>query len=511
LARNRAAAWNRIGNRPRILAALTAVIVLTWLVAILAVPNLRFVVLTPKAKTGFEVSLALLRLFVALVLVLVPEESERDRLRWVAAGFGILGLGGLAFGYLLPLVAGEDLRQAMYGSLLVRSAGIAAMAGGLVPARPPRPTRRTAVLLAIAVIALSVLVVLAPDRLPPLTSVVDLEAAAAGDTATLSGLTAWHWALSAVPLGLAIAAAAGETQRAAGRPHEGWMVVAMVLMAGSQLHTMFWPSAYSPILTTASLLRLAFTIVVAVSAVLTLRRVAVERTALLAVEADLARVRADFAAMVAHELASPVTAIRGYAAVLATGALDREAQIEAAGAIRGEVELLGTLIGDVRAAAAVEREDFAIHPVPVEVAALLAEAAAFARTLPGEHPVDAAVAVQERVVADPERIAQVLRNLLGNAAKHTPPGTPIFLRAERRDGRVRLAVVDRGPGIAPEEVGHVFDKYRRGWTARGDGVPGVGLGLYLSRRIVQAHGGELKVEPTPGGGATFWFELEVAP
>lgn len=498
-------------RRPEALAALTALTVLAWLVAVLWFDRIRFVLVVPRAKTGFEVSLALLGLFVALALVLVPQEGERERLRWVALGFALLGAGGLGFGYLLPLVSPNgNLDASMYGSLLIRSAGTAAMAIGLVPACPPLLSRRRAALLLAAVVALAVPVALVPGSLPALTRETDLEAAAAGGSAILDGLTPWHWVLSVVPLGLAVAAAAGATRHAAGRAGEDWLVVAMVLMAGSHLHTMFWPSAFSPILTTASLLRLAFTLVVAVGAVLTLRRVALEHAALLAAETELARRRADFGAMVAHELASPVAALRGYAALLATGALDREAQVEAAAAIRGETELLGTLVSDVRAVAVVESDAFAVRPFPVALALLLADAAGFARTLPGDHPVTTSRPVPERVVADPERIAQVLRNLLGNAAKHTPPGTPIALHAERRGDRVRVAVIDHGPGIAPAEREAIFAKFGRGQAARSGRVPGAGVGLYVARRVVQAHGSELAVEPTPGGGATFWFELPVA-
>jgi signal transduction histidine kinase len=113
------------------------------------------------------------------------------------------------------------------------------------------------------------------------------------------------------------------------------------------------------------------------------------------------------------------------------------------------------------------------------------------------------------VWADPERIEQVLRNLLGNAAKYSAPGTPIEIRAIRVGSRVRLQVLDEGFGIGSDDVERIFEKFGRGHDASGRRIPGVGLGLYLSRRIVQAHGSELAVQSEPGKGSTFGFDLEV--
>ena len=112
------------------------------------------------------------------------------------------------------------------------------------------------------------------------------------------------------------------------------------------------------------------------------------------------------------------------------------------------------------------------------------------------------------MLADPERIGQVLRNLLSNAAKYSPEGTPIELRVIDKKGRVRLEVADRGPGIHPDDVTRIFEKFGRGREDRK--TPGVGLGLYLSRRIVRGHGSELTVEARPGGGSVFGFDLAVA-
>lgn len=251
------------------------------------------------------------------------------------------------------------------------------------------------------------------------------------------------------------------------------------------------------------------------------RRLAAEREAVLAAAQaaasrleELAGLKAAFTAMVAHELGAPVAAIRGLADLLARGAVPVADQAALLAAIRAEAALVQRLVADVEVAAAVERDDFVVRPLPVPAAVLLADAAAFARTLPGDHPIGeaiAAAAMTTRVLADPERVGQVLRNLLGNAAKHTPPGTPIELRAIREGDRLRLAVADAGPGIPAGDQERVFAKFGRGRDAEGRKTPGVGLGLYLSRRIVRAHGSELTVDAPAGGGTVFGFDLGVAP
>jgi signal transduction histidine kinase len=146
---------------------------------------------------------------------------------------------------------------------------------------------------------------------------------------------------------------------------------------------------------------------------------------------------------------------------------------------------------------------------------LVTDAKAYADSLPGDHPLEVvlsgALEARERVWADPKRVGQVLRNLLSNAAKYSPDGTSIELRATTNgSGHVRIEVADHGPGIHPEEVARIFEKFGRGSSREGKKVAGAGLGLYLSRRIVQAHGGELTLDTQLGEGSVFGFDLEVA-
>ncbi len=111
------------------------------------------------------------------------------------------------------------------------------------------------------------------------------------------------------------------------------------------------------------------------------------------------------------------------------------------------------------------------------------------------------------VVADRERVLQVLANLVGNALKFTPAGGRIELTAERAPEGVRISVADTGPGIAPDHLPHVFDRF---WKTAGGNRHGAGLGLAICRGIVEAHGGSIRADSVPGEGSTFSFTLPAA-
>jgi two-component system sensor histidine kinase BaeS len=170
--------------------------------------------------------------------------------------------------------------------------------------------------------------------------------------------------------------------------------------------------------------------------------------------------------------------------------------------------LLSRLVDDLRALSLAEAGQLQLKPERISLRDLLSTAAAnFAPLaevrgihLRWEPPVDPLEAD-----ADAQRIQQVVANLLSNALQHTPAGGTITLSAQAQAGEVEIRVADTGPGLAPEDLPHIFDRFWQRDTKRtGEGS---GLGLAIVRGLVQAHGGHVGVESTPGQGAVFHLKL----
>jgi signal transduction histidine kinase len=506
----------------RLLVVTLGVAVVAWLMINLAVERGALAELGPQGRYALAIVGVVSKVLGAMVLFLLAADGERSRLGWIGGGLLVFALGPIIFNVLSPLPGdAADLDVLLYRRMFVWAFAYALFVAGLLPKSPPRFTWRWAAGVSAAFGALAVALGATLSFLPTLATTDRREISESLFTAAVQpGLTVWHFVFSVVPLALALIAAYGAVTRGGDEALMGWLVAAMVLLAGSQLHYLFWPLIVGSVLTATFVLHFVAGALILLGGIVELRRIAAERNRLLAAEREQSRrmrelsdLKADFTAMVAHELGSPLTAIRGYADMLSTGKLAPERNAGALDAIRSEVDKLNSLVSDVWAAAAVERDDFTVRPTPVELDLLLADAAVFARSLPSGPPLVEKVSTEGRVLADAERVGQVLRNLIDNAARYSPESAQIELRATSVDGtggapRVRIEVADRGPGIHPDDLGRVFEKFARG--ASGQKAPGAGLGLYLSRRIVRAHGGELTVGSTPGEGSVFSFELERA-
>jgi signal transduction histidine kinase len=222
------------------------------------------------------------------------------------------------------------------------------------------------------------------------------------------------------------------------------------------------------------------------------------------------QMKSDFLAAMSHDFRSPLTVVRGAVELLLgerPGALTA-GQRELAESAERNVLRLEEFTEELLEMARLEQGAVALEPEDLDVRTLLTEIVADHQILARQRrqwfALDAPADTM-KVTADRGRLRQALSNLVGNAIKYAPTGTPINVRAERQNGLFRIAVSDHGPGIPPEERGHMFEKFFRG---RGVGsTPGAGLGLSIARSLVVLHGGTLDYEDTPGGGSTFVVRL----
>lgn len=216
-----------------------------------------------------------------------------------------------------------------------------------------------------------------------------------------------------------------------------------------------------------------------------------------------------FIADASHELCTPLASIRGYAQL----AQDEGAEMTAIQArslerIESEAERMGALVDDLLLLARLDAGQ-TLQREPVDVALLAIEAADDAHAAHPDHEWLVEVSESIEVTGDEHRLRQVFINLLGNAAAHTPAGTRVVTSVGRDDHCVRITVADNGPGIEPELLPKLFDRFARGDRARNRASGSTGLGLSIASAIVRAHGGAIGVE-SDVGGATFTVSLPVA-
>ena len=223
-----------------------------------------------------------------------------------------------------------------------------------------------------------------------------------------------------------------------------------------------------------------------------------------------------FVADASHELRTPLTSLEGLSEMLLIGADrgDSGTVQRTARSIHSELGRMARLVADLLT---LSRLDSAAPMtfVPVDVGRLLDDLAGQMAPLAEARQINLTVTCQGAVVvqAEPDRLKQVVLNLVDNALRYTPPGGQIALSAmpDEAARTVRIQVRDTGPGIAPEDLPHIFDRFYRGDPSRARATGNTGLGLAIARAIVEAHHGKIEVQSTPGAGATFTVSLPVAP
>ncbi len=228
---------------------------------------------------------------------------------------------------------------------------------------------------------------------------------------------------------------------------------------------------------------------------------------------EAVRTREEVLAVVSHDLKNPLGTISLSANLLTRAAPEGEPGVRIrrhADTIQRGAQRMDHLIRDLLDMASLREGKLTIERREHPVGQLIDEALALLEPLAVEKSLELQARVRgrdTRLLCDPHRIFQVLSNLVGNALKFTPAPGRVEVRAEPEGFEVRFAVRDSGPGIPRDRLPHIFDPY---WQAKETARQGTGLGLYIARGIVEAHGGRLWVESEPGQGSTFFFTLPVA-
>jgi two-component system, OmpR family, sensor histidine kinase BaeS len=226
------------------------------------------------------------------------------------------------------------------------------------------------------------------------------------------------------------------------------------------------------------------------------------------------QLRRDLMANIAHDLATPLTAIQGFSEALADGVIaDEETRQETAQLIGREVQRLRRLVGDVQEMTSLESGRARLELAPLDLHALVDETLAVIRpeceqagiTLRNE--IDPQTAP---VLADSDRITQVLLNLLDNARRHTAAGGTIAVRAQPMGKMLRVCLSDTGTGIDTDDLPNIFERFYRVDRARTASTGGSGLGLSIVKAIITAHGGTISAESSIGQGTHIYFSLPLA-
>jgi two-component system, OmpR family, sensor histidine kinase BaeS len=230
--------------------------------------------------------------------------------------------------------------------------------------------------------------------------------------------------------------------------------------------------------------------------------------------ADLAHastLRRQMTADIAHDLRTPLSVILGYTEALREGKLPPDQEMFET--LHTEAQHLQRLVDDLRTLSLADAGELPLTRQPIAPVLLLERIAVAYKTQAQDRGVALDVRAAREMPAidvDPERMAQVLGNLLSNALRYTPGGGRITLAVDSRGGTVELRVEDTGAGIAPDDLPLVFERFYRGDESRHGSDGSSGLGLAIARSIVEAHGGTIGVASAPGRGTTFTITLPAA-
>jgi signal transduction histidine kinase len=227
---------------------------------------------------------------------------------------------------------------------------------------------------------------------------------------------------------------------------------------------------------------------------------------------ELSEMKEEFLALTTHDLRSPLTVISGVISFFTSGRLGELSpeQKNMVSMMERNTQNLIELVNDLLDASKLESGTIRLEVASIDLRGVLDELRETMELLAKEKEIELVETLPADlppVEADRAKLRRIILNLLSNALKFTRKGGRVEVRVERQESQVRISVSDTGVGIAPEDVARLFDKYEQARSRATRGEKGTGLGLYITRQLVELHGGEIKVESEVGRGSTFSFTL----
>ncbi len=246
-------------------------------------------------------------------------------------------------------------------------------------------------------------------------------------------------------------------------------------------------------------------------AIATERAIAMEKLSHAEAARESERLRSALLDAVTHEFRTPLTSIKAAASTLGSSVqLDEAARSDLIAVVEEEADRLNRLVGEAAEMAQLDAHQVHLEFEVLDIGSAVNAGVKNVGPALGDRKIEVAIAPGlPRIRMDKERIIEVIRHLLDNAAKYSPAGTPIHVTAERLGTNVRISVADHGPGIDDFEQSLIFEKFYRGRGQRG--IQGTGMGLPIAKAIIEAHGGSIGVTSQLGRGSVFHFSLLALP
>lgn len=222
---------------------------------------------------------------------------------------------------------------------------------------------------------------------------------------------------------------------------------------------------------------------------------------------EIEQLKNELVSTVSHELKTPLSAIKAYTATLRHNpTLYEKRRDEFLAVVEQQADRLARIVEDMLLVTRVETDQLLRRRVRMQLATLVEVAVSEVGADPVQHPIERQVEGVE-VSGDPDRLRDVLRNLIENAVKYSPGGGPITVSAQETGGYTHVEIADRGIGIAEEHLPYIYDRFYRVESDTASPTGGSGLGLYIVNALVRAHGGTIDVRSTPGEGTAFTLRL----